>query len=42
MIRALCGAELPVRFLAAAQIKKRAACGDDERRDLSNIARAPV
>ncbi|MFY1632472.1 EVE domain-containing protein [Solwaraspora sp. WMMB335] len=35
---ALCGQRYPVRFLWAAHIKKRAACSDDELRDLDNIA----
>ncbi|MEU4743288.1 hypothetical protein AB0G02_22890 [Actinosynnema sp. NPDC023658] len=35
---ALCGDLLPLRFLVAAHVKKRALCTDDERRDLDNIA----
>ncbi|GAA0435481.1 hypothetical protein Acor_84310 [Acrocarpospora corrugata] len=35
---ALCGAELPERFLIAAHIKKRVRCTEHERRDLENIA----
>ena len=37
---ALCGQRYPVQFLWAAHIKKRAACTDDERRDLDNVAMA--
>jgi hypothetical protein len=36
----LCGARYPVRFLWAAHIKKRAACTDDERRDVDNVVMA--
>lgn len=35
---ALCGITYPVRLLWAAHIKKRAACSEDERRDLPNVA----
>ncbi|MCE6993299.1 hypothetical protein LZG04_00530 [Saccharothrix sp. S26] len=35
---ALCGDLFPPDFLVAAHIKKRAACSDDERRDLDNVA----
>ncbi|MCO5994797.1 hypothetical protein [Actinoallomurus rhizosphaericola] len=35
---ALCGDAYPVQFLVAAHIKKRSLCGDEERRDLSNVA----
>ncbi|MGW7537320.1 hypothetical protein [Amycolatopsis sp. NPDC054798] len=35
---ALCGDEFPVQFVVAAHIKKRAACTDDERRKLRDIA----
>ncbi len=35
---ALCGRSLPAAFLIAAHIKKRAACTDDEKRDLQNVA----
>lgn len=35
---ALCGDEFPVEFLVAAHVKKRAACTDDERRNLRDIA----
>ncbi len=35
---ALCGDEFPVDFLVAAHVKKRAACTDDERRNLRDIA----
>ncbi|WP_328665359.1 hypothetical protein OG905_00410 [Streptomyces sp. NBC_00322] len=35
---ALCGRVLPAAFLIAAHIKKRAACTDDEKRDLQNVA----
>ncbi|TQM80874.1 hypothetical protein FHX81_3224 [Saccharothrix saharensis] len=34
----LCGDLFPLDFLVAAHIKKRAACSDDERRDLGNVA----
>ncbi len=34
---ALCGREFPAKLLVAAHIKKRAACTDDEKRDLVNI-----
>ncbi|GAA1560676.1 hypothetical protein GCM10009827_097470 [Dactylosporangium maewongense] len=37
---ALCGEVYPVGLLVAAHIKKRAACTDQERRDLGNIAMA--
>ncbi|MEV7428328.1 hypothetical protein AB0N29_01805 [Nocardioides sp. NPDC092400] len=37
---ALCGDELPVRFLRAAHIKKRSSCTEDERRNLAHIAMA--
>ncbi|WP_116201735.1 hypothetical protein [Amycolatopsis circi] len=35
---ALCGDEFPLEFLVAAHVKKRAACTDDERRNLRDIA----
>ena len=35
---ALCGDEFPLEFLVAAHVKKRAACTDDERRKLRDIA----
>ncbi|MEV5085835.1 hypothetical protein AB0K74_46505, partial [Streptomyces sp. NPDC056159] len=35
---ALCGRSLPRAFLVAAHIKKRAACSEEERWDLNNIA----
>ena len=35
---AICGDEYPVAFLRAAHIKRRSACSDEERRDLSNVA----
>ncbi|EFL07637.1 predicted protein [Streptomyces sp. AA4] len=35
---ALCGDEFPLKFLVAAHVKKRAACTDDERRNLRDIA----
>ena len=35
---AICGEEFPVAFLRAAHIKRRSACTDEERRDLSNVA----
>ncbi|MET8339785.1 hypothetical protein [Streptosporangium canum] len=35
---ALCGAQLPERFLVAAHIKKRSHCTEEERRSLDNIA----
>lgn len=35
---ALCGAELPERFLVAAHIKQRSRCSEPERRDLDNVA----
>jgi hypothetical protein len=35
---ALCGEQLPVRFLWAAHIKKRSVCTDEERRDIGNVA----
>jgi predicted restriction endonuclease len=35
---AICGDEYPGAFLRAAHIKRRSACSDEERRDLSNIA----
>ncbi|PRX52612.1 hypothetical protein B0I32_1319 [Nonomuraea fuscirosea] len=35
---ALCGRTFERRFLVAAHIKKRAACSEEERRDLGNIA----
>jgi hypothetical protein len=35
---AICGDEYPVAFLRAAHIKRRSACSDAERRDLSNVA----
>lgn len=35
---ALCGNTLPVTFLVAAHIKKRARCNNEEKRDLANIA----
>ncbi|GAB1820160.1 hypothetical protein [Herbidospora sp. RD11066] len=35
---ALCGAELPERFLVAAHIKQRSECSEQERRDLDNVA----
>ncbi|MGW5718902.1 hypothetical protein ACWEVP_22210 [Amycolatopsis sp. NPDC003865] len=35
---ALCGDSYPIEFLVAAHIKKRAACTDDERRNLAHIA----
>ncbi len=37
---ALCGDTYPVRFLWAAHIKRRAACSDEERRDVVNVAMA--
>jgi hypothetical protein len=35
---ALCGIELPVRYLVAAHIKRRSVCSERERRDLAHIA----
>lgn len=35
---AICGKTYPVGFLWAAHVKKRAACTDDERRDIANVA----
>jgi len=35
---AICGDTYPVRFLRAAHIKKRAACTDEEARDIDHIA----
>jgi hypothetical protein len=37
---ALCGHTYPVQFLHTAHIKRRSACTDEERRDLTNIAMA--
>ncbi|CAO5147010.1 HNH nuclease domain-containing protein [Frankia sp. AiPs1] len=34
---ALCGREFPAKLLVAAHIKKRAACMEDEKRDLANV-----
>jgi hypothetical protein len=34
----LCGREFPATFLAAARIKRRSSCYDDEMRDLANVA----
>jgi hypothetical protein len=34
----ICGKDYPVAFLRAAHIKRRSACSDEERRDLSNVA----